>query len=73
MSHVALAAEITGYTAWLLGAWALANRAVTLLARLEDERRRRRNARRFRTWQPPRHTPGPGSAARERQGSQRRS
>jgi hypothetical protein len=47
VSRIALAAEITGYATWFLGAWALANRAVTLLCRAEDERRRRKNARRF--------------------------
>ena len=55
---------VIGFTVWAPHrVKALANRAVTILTRLEDERRRRKNARRHftRKWppQPPRHKPGP--------------
>jgi hypothetical protein len=60
MRAVVLFAAGTGFAVWGLALWALANRAVTLLARIEDERRRRKNARRLAGWRPPRYTPGPG-------------
>jgi hypothetical protein len=60
VKDILLVAQGTGLGVWGLALWALANRAVTLLCRVEDERRRRKNARRLRTWQPPRHTRGPG-------------
>lgn len=52
MSRIAVIAEWSGFTAWLLLGWALANRLVMIAARWEDERRRWRNARRLRRWQP---------------------
>jgi hypothetical protein len=61
MSLIGFSAELTGYVVWFVAAWALLNRTVTILARFEDERRRRRNARRFAAWKPPpRHTADPG-------------
>jgi hypothetical protein len=52
VSLIGHGAEITGYAVWGLAAWALANRAVTLLCRAEDERRRWRNARRMERFTP---------------------
>ena len=57
---IALAAGITGYAMWFLAAWALLNRLVLLLARISDQRRRHKNARRLAAWRPPRHTRDPG-------------
>lgn len=60
MNLISVAAEITGITVWGLAAWAAANRAVTVLCRLEDERRRSRNARRLRSWRPQPSSRDPG-------------
>jgi hypothetical protein len=53
VSRIVLAAAVTGFAAWALAAWVIADRLLLLGARIGDERRRRKNARRFAGWKPP--------------------
>jgi hypothetical protein len=61
MSRVVMVAELTGYVVWFAVGWALLNRFVTLLARLKDERRRWRNARRMERFRPQARPRDPGT------------
>lgn len=60
MSAVAEAARWTGYLTWGAIAWAVANRLMLLLWRLEGELRRYRNARRMATFRPQARPRDPG-------------